>query len=1618
MLFSTLQEDLSPRSDDDDIDLDVYKGALENPYDLLRNHTFFKEEFILEESRPKDPFIQSSSSGSDTVSSSNSSHVSTPRDKIVAMDTKTAVRTGKALTNKNQPNTGKAIGAKSVGMSLNVSKQKLNAKSVPTVKESNDTAKGGSVLTAMAMKNAAVLAASGNNKTLSESKTKPGAGGKKTGGTIIIHGDVDKSKVTSEVSAKGSNVKETEDMSGKQTVESKGNVKTAPSNVKSENAKAVNVNGQKENIASNGDAKPATVTVNVKSESAKLGNALTEQNKTVTSTKDMKGKTASKANQPMQVVPTKLTANAINKNVAKSGVDKIDEKSKTAKPEDNTANKTETKTVSNVKMELSPSAQVISRVNTPQNESKSVNKVSASSTNKISSTANNKQTAQNVSNEKLNDKKQTVNTSDSNSKEPNAKTEEGQNADKNAPPVTAYNNKHSSSAQPANRQLNSPARNPTFTVSRSAGAYQRAAAGSRKSTPNYTPTSVKKSSTQIDMKSDNTNTSKGAKPSAKQVQEKTATAKSVSEPQNSVNVTNKPSPDENEDKTKKPSSPSEINMAPGVCKSSSMLKSYNMASSANGSNKSSSSQPKTPRCNSNLSSNVNSNDTKGSNVSKQSVGNVPNKLNKPNNDNITEDSKSTSVSTVNMVNKSLSQLPTNSNVNTNKSGSAGISRSVSMSLIEEHTENSDEKKKMSSSDTKVQNHVPNSSKQRPLSDGSIATSNTSSPINKALKSNGKAPLIDILPSNSPRISTTNYVEPAPKLSTPVIVNPFEELEKNREQENQQKLGARGIPATEYGFVVEKAGPERSKTQISMKSKAPKSAKRPGYGKETKPSSASTRGSSGRSKRAKSKERKSDDGRPKSGKTRRVRSGKRKRKVPNDNLSKQNDKSDVALIGGIGWHVATSCRDKSEADAVIVSQIDSSDYSEDESEAISRLSPLPFDNPYALNVPNHLESSSAVSSPRFMEVKSSNAEKPVLPVMENDGFPPMNLDMTQMSKTASNPDIEAGFDPSAAVPDDIAELLAKLKAQENAENDDENNDDSTSNTYQQLTSAIHREILKGKLTPIPESPGITRTQSSLQHLAKTVNAITKFDENLKEEDLNKLLGVTPRDKNGSLSAKDKQSIEHIETLANSSVKPGAVPKRPPPPKASSAGKPSQSNKGMIQQNTDSLRSSRNNSSKGKINSSRQTPVSSADRNDRSISFSNRQTPVSSANLSNSRGITPKQPLSMSFNSNILNEIQNNAIMETNRMVRQESDLQEAVRSSKEMGIKPDNNGRKTSASSSDSKSESVKLDLKALLTEKMQNTKKMLEETTNSLKSRSWRNKRKISIEDTEHFTAKLSESSNVNDSQGFEVKMTDNFDRGSNGNGNRTARDETGEIKTARSSRKERKFSEDKSTVPDDENIDNVIDEILSNTYPSAKSKSTKSANSTLTEADRHLLKQMSKHEGSPFYAKEHVRESTSYDDSLTLNKDNPQLLKRFHADKFQMGQKVKAMIDAGADKTKVKAMLDVDNEAKQLAKIMNSFKQMELYAGPHGGISNRSAKKETPRKVDSLSRLEHAPVALMSNRPPGRPGSAGAGKIKPGKFTEIKEDSRSIQAHDRPVSPAVVPQVGLICFSNLVNVN
>ena len=1540
---------MSPRSDDE---FDMYKGALENPYDLLlRNHTIFKDEFILAESRPKDPFIQISSSGSDTVSSS-SSHGSTPRDKKMMTNSKNVRKPEKSVS---QGQSNSVAGSKNVSLSLNVSKQKLNNKSVPTTKEMGEAGKDVSVLRAMAMKNAAVMSSHGLNKQVSsDSKTKTVVNSKKSGGTIIIHSDVDDKK-------EGEMKKDDGDKKVNITESNKG-VQSAKQSINNKNVQSLTIGASKVNSEN--------------SNSAKGGIQIdkTDTTKSMKSAKDIKAKAVSKSGQPLQVVPTKLTASAL-RNLPKSGVDKVDEKSVVVKSESNTDKKAselnttekenqEHQTLSNVKMELSPSAQVQNRVSGSSNKQKGgENKTSET----ISSEA-----AKTVVNSNTHDKQQAVATEKVVST--NAKTEIGNKSS----PVPVKKNMQSNSAQAANRQINVQPRNTNFNnVSRSAGAYQRAAANTRKSTPSYTPrfTSLNAQKTSNATKNSDNVVSKNSEDLRKSSTDKAGTNKDSKTVINSEVKT-----EESIEKSNKPSSPSDINLTPGVSRSSSMLKSYNMAPASNGGNKLTS-QSKTPRSNTRATTSA---DLKDQSCSSQQMNRNMNKKEENNSNG------SNNLSSVNLVSKSVSQI--------SQHGSAGMSRSISMSMIEETKESAEEKKKMSSSDTKVQNHIPNSSvKPRPSSDGPVGATSNAAMIDKIHKSNGKAPLIEILPNASPRVSKTNYLETGSNMSTPVIVNPFEELEKNREKENQLKLGARGITATEYGFVVEKPAPERSKTQTSIKSRNLKSGKKPGYGKEVKPSSASTRGSSGKTKRTKSKESKPDENllRPKSGKSvKRVRSGnRRKQKIPTENLSKQNEKTDVALIGGIGWHVATSCLDKSDVDAVVVSQIDSSDSSDCE-DVVRITSPLTLDIPQALNIPNPLEISSAVSSPRFMEVKPSVTEKHVLPHMDNDGYPPMNLDMTQSSNPLSN-DSSKLIEGGVVVPEDIAALLAKLKAQENAENEMDDSNDSTANTYQQLTSAIHREILKGKLTPIPESPNITRTQSSLKHLAKTVEAISKFDQNLNEEDLNKLLGATPRDQSGTSSAKEKLSVgrEYRKGTADNLSKSASSLSKRPPVNVVNSDKTVQSSNSLAQMTADSSRANRRTgSSKNKINSVRQTPVSSADK---SHYNSNRATPVSSADVNS------KQVQKLSFNS----EKQDNGITKSNITIKSGSSSTKSRENEKSSELKTETKERKLSAasSSSEGKSESIKLDLKTLLTEKMQSTKRMLEETTNSLKSRSWRNKRKVSVGDAENISVKTMETKEfeVKRRTGSDSDVVNVFEGESD-----TAREDS-EPKSTRSSRKERKFSETKTSIPDDENIDVVIDEILSNTYPSSKSKSAKSANSTLTEANKHLLLQMAHHkESSPFYAKEQVRESSSYDDSLTLNKDNPQLMKRFHADKFQMGQKVKAMIDAGADKTKVRAMMDVDNEAKQLARIMNSFRHMELYAGPHAGVSNRSAKRETPRKVESLKRMDQSPAVLSSSRTPGRPGSAGAGRLKPGKFTEIKEGSTSMIHPDRAVSPLALPQV------------
>jgi hypothetical protein len=70
----------------------------------------------------------------------------------------------------------------------------------------------------------------------------------------------------------------------------------------------------------------------------------------------------------------------------------------------------------------------------------------------------------------------------------------------------------------------------------------------------------------------------------------------------------------------------------------------------------------------------------------------------------------------------------------------------------------------------------------------------------------------------------------------------------------------------------------------------------------------------------------------------------------------------------------------------------------------------------------------------------------------------------------------------------------------------------------LFSALHRQILLGKLTPIPESPSLKSS-----HALKTAEAIKNFEQNVKEETLNKLLGLQSSDSNNNKGVETKQNL---------------------------------------------------------------------------------------------------------------------------------------------------------------------------------------------------------------------------------------------------------------------------------------------------------------------------------------------------------------------------------------------------------------------------------------------------------------------------------------------------------------
>ncbi|XP_060566033.1 serine-rich adhesin for platelets-like isoform X2 [Ruditapes philippinarum] len=1514
------ESDISPRSDEDS---EVSRDAPE----LVRSRTIYKDEFVLEESRPKDPFIRTPSTGSDTVSSSGSSHLSgSPRDTPLSVKGNQTRKSEKTNTVKPKQQTGNSaniVGSVKIGASKlnekfasNANNRKTNNSvqngsglnsgddskvdnSVPKLKINNAVSAGnskyGSILHTMAVRNAAA-----QNATKVNSSNTNGA---KSGGKITVHG------------IHGVNDNDTDD-------------KVAPSDktVVTESTYETVDAGVKRNDNSKPDTKAAEIKTN-----AQVTNA--------------RKKASQKMQNVLQVVPTKLTQNIV-RTAPKGSINT--EKSATKTVSVKTADKVNTSTapkqevVSNVNMHLLQSAQVQSRVSPQDN-----NKTKLTETNNVAD-----------KNESAVVKKQNVGNSDQGAKKVESKN--GQtNTDKNdnvqlkpadnlsgknvsGPQSSLVSNKvvkQSTSADISNRQ-GAQSRNSTFNVSKSASVNQRQVGNVRKTTSSYTPrfpsNNLGKQKSTLSDKSEGKEDKQSANTANAAITTQTSTDTNASAPNKSQTTDNTTTV-----KTASSTSPTDL-VSTTVSRSASIMKSYNMSG-----------VPSTPKSSSSSSLTSDTSST----ANKSIVSNMPSKKNQVLSKSMHEPLQKTSkISNASIVSSSVSQMPSVGTVTSDKSQSKGLLRSASMTTIDE----AKEKKLMSSSDTKIQ-CATNSNNGRPSSDTPIGSAGTKN------NHNNVTPLVEIMPECAPRINRKNYMDINNPMTTPVIVNPFEELEQKR-----------ALTATEFGFVVDKPSIERSKTQVSLKGKNAKSQKK--TVNSSKPSSATTRGSSGKKKRSRSKDaNKSDnESRPKSGKSgRRIRSAKRKRKIPAENLAKENEKPDVALIGGIGWQIATSCIDKSEADAVVVSQIDSSE-SDGEDVSIFRLaSPVNFEmSDNELHIPNALDTPSSMYSPRFKEVRPpfENKHEEDLPMADNDGYRPMNLDMTQNSLSQNR----AGVIIKQDMPGDISNFLSKLREDESDIFDDDNDiydDEDDYGDEEDIEDMLHRQVVIGQLTPIPESPSLTNTNSTLKYVAKTVDAINRFDKNMKDEDLSKLLGTTPRDKVSASSDRSSANMGRSGPVRNcgGSLRSAASQKD---------SKQSSSGSAMSR----SL-PSRNSSSK--TNMSRISNLSSEIREKASKVFGNSQlSPNSSAAIrdSNSRSNSVNKS-----RSNSLRKSSSREKLYTEKDYSQGSESKPVIES-------PRNDMNSETKERIDSKIS----DLKKMLADKMQKTQKLLNEST---QNNSYKKRKQIDEDQDSSETCENDVKLNINELTEENLKAFD------------TSRTED-DMKSTRSSRKERRYSETKKVEEKDEDMKEAIDEILSNTFPSSRSNmksvnSFKSGNSTLTEADRKVLKKMvqeNQNHASPFHAKESVRVSSSYDDSVTLNKDNPELMKRFNAEKFEMGQRMKAMIDAGADQSKVKAMVKADNnEAKQLARIMNSFRQMELYAGPHSTNNNRSAKKETPRREGenmhkSLSRFDNPHSSHQLGIPP-RPGSAGAGRMKPGKFTEIKGGKSASHVGERSNSPVNVPK-------------
>lgn len=802
---------------------------------------------------------------------------------------------------------------------------------------------------------------------------------------------------------------------------------------------------------------------------------------------------------------------------------------------------------------------------------------------------------------------------------------------------------------------------------------------------------------------------------------------------------------------------------------------------------------------------------------------------------------------------SPAQLNTNSNGSSIKmSASPLIIKSASMSTIQDSTNDKSSSLKTLSSSSVIKSE----------SDSNIkAKIDEQKPPEFRYKpaSAGKPPLVEILPADTPRSKRIKgvSVNPLEPVATPIIVNPFEQFEQVSNQV--------GISASEYGYVVEKPNIERSKTQTSIRSRGKSAGK---SGKGTKPSSAASSRGGGVRKVMKTKNCKtSDDGvnRPRSGKTKkRIKSGKRRKKSAADSvLTKQSEQSDVALISGIGWHVATSCLDKFDATAVQRIGSDSSESSD--SDDLDMPTPRHY-RPLRIETYNIADHSA--HSPRFLEVKQRELNKSMdIPVLDNDGYPHMNLDVTQKSLPSAfdienflkNLNQEGNFDQAM-------KSLGSARQQE----EDMEPDYINSPEIDDQTAALHRQILLGKLTPIPESPSLKSS-----HALKTAEAIKNFEQNVKEETLNKLLGLHSSDSNNNKGV--ETAVRNSATdmvLGNTlSTSPKQVTSQPPSGKSSGRRQIDRAASSEKRGSNPVSRVSSNTSVKDKVNS-----ASRLNKGNDSATSKGRQSRQNSGDFKRSTDWI------------------------------HEKEIRRSREPINEIGVEHKN---------------------EEIVTNERQSSEECL-----------------------------LDEQGNV-------------------------------------SSRRERKFSESKSDPPLDENIETAIQEILSNN--SMRSTSTLKSNGsfrlsnrtdTITPADRQLLLKMTADaDNSPFHAAR-LAESFTPTRNMNMTFDNGEegrLAESFTPRANKLNKNSSDLVRKSVTRSHPHLAQSVDLDAKQtMAKIVNSFKKMEIYVGDH----KREARRDVTKPEISASVPTSAVRASVRAGTPTKVRSAG-------KFTEIKQANMTPRADD-----------------------